>query len=40
MLSADNLNKSGFSRYERDPGSGVYHQTAGKEGPKEINRED
>ena len=40
VLSADNLNKSGFSRYERDPGSGVYHKTAGKEGPKEINRED
>ena len=40
VLSTDNLNKSGFSRYERDPGSGVYHKTAGKEGPKEINRED
>ena len=40
LLSADNLNKSGFSRYERDPGSGVYHKTAGKEGPKEISRED
>ena len=40
VLSADNLSKSGFSRYERDPGTGVYHKTAGEEGPKEINRED
>ena len=40
ILSADNLSKSGFSRYERDPGTGVYHKTAGKDGPKEISRED
>jgi hypothetical protein len=40
ILSTDNLSKSGFSRYERDPGTGVYHKTAGKDGPKEISRED
>ena len=40
ILSADNLSKSGFSRYERDHGTGVYHKTAGEEGPKEISRED
>ena len=40
ILSADNLSKSGFSCYERDPGTGVYHKTAGEEGPKEISRED
>ncbi|MFP6855239.1 MAG: hypothetical protein VB980_05600 [Opitutales bacterium] len=36
-LEADNLNRHGFSRYERD-GSGSYHKTAGQ-GPDSIEKE-
>tara|TARA_Y100001934_G_scaffold251631_1_gene314941 strand:- start:1491 stop:1814 length:324 start_codon:yes stop_codon:yes gene_type:complete len=35
-LSPENLRKNGFSRYERDSGSGSYIKTAGREGPNEI----
>ena len=40
MLSADNLSKKGFSRYERDPATGTYHKSVGETGPEEIRRED
>ena len=40
ILSADNLTKRGFSRYERDPVSGAYHKSAGKTGPEKIQKED
>ena len=38
-LSPDNLQKTGFSRYERDSRTGVYQKTAGEKGPQEISRE-
>lgn len=34
-LEAGNLEKHGFTRYEKDT-SGTYHRTAGKEGPSTI----
>ena len=37
VLESDNLNRHGFSRYERDS-SGSYHKTAG-EGPDSIEKE-
>jgi len=40
ILSADNLTKRGFSRYERDQVTGAYHKSAGETGPEEIQRED
>ncbi len=40
ILSADNLTKRGFSRYERDQVTGAYHKSAGETGPEEIRRED
>ncbi len=33
MLTNENLNKMGFTKYERDKVTGKYHRTAGKEGP-------
>ena len=36
ILSPENLQKNGFSRYERDSTSGNYNKTAGKDGPDEI----
>lgn len=39
-LSTDNLNKNGFSRYERDSSSGNYIRTAGKNGPMKLSAED
>jgi predicted nucleic acid-binding Zn ribbon protein len=38
-LSADHLNKHGFSKYEKDQSSGDYHKTAGKDGPARISSE-
>ena len=38
-LSADHLNKHGFSKYEKDQSSGDYHTTAGKDGPASISSE-
>ena len=38
-LSADHLNKHGFSKYEKDQSSGDYHKTAGKDGPASISSE-
>lgn len=32
-LEKSNLEKHGFTRYEKDPSTGTYHKTAGKEGP-------
>ncbi len=40
ILSPENLAKRGFSRYERDSGSGTYRKTAGEMGPEQIQGED
>lgn len=37
LLSNENLNAKGFTKYERDKVSGKYHKTAG-EGPSVISR--
>ena len=39
-LSADNLKKNGFSRYERDSSSGHYIRTAGTNGPVKLSEQD
>ena len=39
-LSADNLNKNGFSSYERDSSSGNYFRTAGTHGPAKLSEQD
>ncbi len=37
-LDAKNIEKQGFTRYERDKLTGQYHKTAGKGGPSVIQR--
>lgn len=37
-LENANLEKAGFTKYERDKLTGRYHRVAGKEGPAEIKR--
>ena len=32
-LDPKNVEKAGFTRYEKDKSTGTYHKTAGKEGP-------
>ena len=37
-LENKNVEKAGFTKYERDKLTGKYHRTAGKEGPAVLNR--
>ena len=37
-LENKNLEKSGFTKYEKDKLTGQYHRVAGKAGPEIINR--
>ena len=37
-LEGKNVEKHGFTRYERDKLTGQYHKTAGKEGPDILKR--
>ncbi|NDV61037.1 FmdB family transcriptional regulator [Puniceicoccales bacterium CK1056] len=37
-LENKNLEKAGFTKYEKDKLTGRYHRTAGKEGPDVIQR--
>ena len=36
-LDNRNIEKAGFSKYERDKLTGTYHKIAGKEGPSKFN---
>lgn len=38
MLENSNLEKKGFTKYERDRSTGTYHRVAGKEGPETFQR--
>jgi predicted nucleic acid-binding Zn ribbon protein len=38
MLENSNLDKKGFTKYERDRATGTYHRVAGKEGPETFQR--
>lgn len=38
MLENNNLEKKGFTKYERDPSTNTYHRVAGKEGPETFQR--
>ena len=35
-LSTGNVERAGFTKYERDKLTGKYHRVAGKEGPSEL----
>ena len=37
-LDTRNVEKAGFTKYEKDKLTGQYHRVAGKEGPAVINR--
>lgn len=37
-LDNSNLERTGFTKYEKDKVSGKYHRVAGKNGPEVINR--
>lgn len=37
-FSDQHIEKAGFSRYERDKLTGVYHKTAGKSGPSSFRK--
>ncbi len=39
-LDNKNLEKAGFTKYERDKLTGTYHRVAGKEGPDSFKRPD
>ncbi|MDR1665984.1 MAG: hypothetical protein LBR62_02995 [Puniceicoccales bacterium] len=39
ILTPENLSRKGFTRYERDKHTGVYHRTAGQEGPPLLRKE-
>lgn len=37
LIDTGNVEKAGFTKYERDKLTGTYHKTAGKEGPSTLN---
>ena len=37
LIDTGNVEKAGFTKYERDKLTGRYHKTAGKEGPATLN---
>jgi len=39
MLDNKNVEKAGFTKYERDKITGTYHRVAGKEGPASFHKE-
>ena len=38
LLDNGNIEKAGFTKYERDKQTGQYHRVAGKDGPKVLKR--
>lgn len=38
MLSNENVEKAGFTKYERDKVTGKYNKVAGKNGPDQLER--
>lgn len=36
-LESKNIERAGFTKYERDKLTGAYHRVAGKEGPSQLN---
>lgn len=39
MLDNKNVEKAGFTKYERDKVTGTYHRVAGKEGPASFHKD-
>lgn len=38
LLDNANVEKAGFTKYEKDKGTGTYHRVAGKQGPESFQR--
>ncbi len=36
LLDTKNVERAGFTKYERDKATGTYHRTAGKDGPATL----
>lgn len=39
MLDNQNVEKAGFTKYERDKVTGTYHRVAGKQGPASFHKD-
>ncbi|MCC5847590.1 MAG: FmdB family transcriptional regulator [Verrucomicrobia bacterium] len=39
MLDNRNVEKAGFTKYERDKSTGTYHRVAGNKGPESFRKE-